>query len=151
MTAPADTLWWLSHEYGQRLARASSYLELLEQLVSERLPMHDGLIAALVEARSYLEALREEFRAWRYAYLYETPDSKRMVQGERAVSSALSSFHRMRQRHLEFLGELNTYFVSMPRPDTRITSVSMGDMWVLTLDSVGGLLDFDADQHGVTG
>jgi hypothetical protein len=151
MTAPADTLWWLSHEYGQRLARASSYLELLEQLVSERLPMHDGLIAALVEARSYLEALREEFRAWRYAYLYETPDSKRMVQSERAVSTALSSFHRMRQRHLEFLGELNTYFVSMPRPDTHITSVSMGDMWVLTMNSVGGLLDFDADQHGVTG
>jgi signal transduction histidine kinase len=152
MSAPADTLWWLSHEYGQRLARASSYLELLEQLLSERLPAHEGgLIDALADARAYLEALREEFRAWRYAYFYETPDSKRMVQNERAITSALISFQRMRERHMEFLNTLSSYFAGITRPEPRITRVAMGDLWVLTIESVDGLITFDADHSGVIG
>jgi len=153
MSPPTEILWWLSHEYGQHLAKASSYIELLEQLLGERLVADDAapLLHGLQEARHYLDALREEFRGWRYAFLYETPDSKRMVQTARAVQRALGSFQRMRTRHLEFLTALSAYFAAMTRPDMTVTEVPTGDMWALLIESLAALVDFDHDRYGMLG
>jgi hypothetical protein len=150
MPPPTEVLWWLSHEYGQRLSKAGNYIELLASLVADRVASTDdaALLAGLQEAHGYLETVRDEFRGWRYAFLYETPDSRRIVQAERAVQEAIDSFQRMRGRQLEFLTALNGYFVGMPSPDPRITTVPTGDMWGLLLESLDGLVTFDQDQFG---
>lgn len=152
MSSSAEILWWLSHEYGQRLAKTSSYIELLAQIIVERIGADDGapVLGGLQEAQNYLDSVREEFRGWRYAFLYETPDSKRMVQTDRAVQRALGSFQRMRSRHLEFLNALSAFFAAMPAPDPRLTTVPTGDMWALLIEALSGLIDFDQDRNGIS-
>lgn len=149
MPSPAELLWWYSHEYGQRLAKAGTYFELLEQLFVERdaSESRDAMVAALTDSRAYLNSLREDFRGWRYAFLYETPDSKRMVQTERAILRALGSFQRMRARHVENLTELGRYYFSLPRPDVQVTLVPTGDMWELMREALLALIDFDRDGY----
>lgn len=152
MSAPFDMLWWLSHEYGQRLAKASSYLELLEQLLVERsgAETKEYLIDRLREARDYLNALQNEFHDWRYSFLYETPESKRMVHADRAVQQALGSFRRMYARHVEELIALGSYFYQLPRPATRVTLVPTGDLWDLLSGALAALIDFDQDRMAET-
>lgn len=147
MSAHADMLWWFSHEYGQCLAKASSYLELLEQLLLERgsEATQAELLNPLHEAWTYLGALREDFRTWRYGYFYETADSKRMVQGERAIQTAIGTFQQMRGRHLEYLVALGDYFNQLPRPSSSVTLVPTGDLWDLLGEALVSLIDFDRD------
>ncbi|MBL8132721.1 MAG: hypothetical protein JNL42_12750 [Anaerolineae bacterium] len=148
MFAPVEMLWWLSQEYGQRLARANRYLELLERLLTERIPPQssDSLLHSLAESRGFLETLHDEYRDWRYSYFYQTPDTRRMVSAEADVQRAVERFRRMRARHLEMLITFGGYFEDLPRPEGMITHVPNGDLWEMVREALAALIDFDRDE-----
>jgi hypothetical protein len=143
MIVSADTLWRLNQEYGNRLSKARTYLELLEQLVSERGGGDEDLYAALQYIRAHLNGLKEEYRGWRYTYFYETADTKRMVQSESAIRRAISAFARMRTRHEQYLNELFGALDTIQRPHPEITTVPPnGDLWEMLRFALFDLLDF---------
>ncbi len=142
MIVSADTLWRLNQEYGNRLSKARTYLDLLEQLVVERGSNEEILLAALQFTRAHLNGLKEEYRGWRYTYFYEAADTKRMVQTQSAVRRAISAFARMRTRHENYLNELFDALDTIPRPLAEMTTVPTGDLWEMLRFSLYDLLDF---------
>ena len=131
MLAQADLLWRINNEYRKRLTQAQTFLDLLEQIMLS----HSGdeeTAAAVRYGREALVELMEEHRVWRYRYYYESPESKRMVQDERAVNQALARFSRMYTQHESRLYNLYNILSESPRPDPVLTRVPTGDLWEMT-------------------
>ncbi len=144
MSTSADVLWRLNNEYRKRLAMAQTYLDLLEQLVL----MQNGerqthTLAALGYARQCVEAMTEAHRQWRQTYYYESAESKRMVQTERAVNHALARFTQMRTQQEHYLHDLYATVNNIPCPDPKLTRVPNGDLWTLTQMAVSHLVGFE--------
>ena len=141
--APTDVLWRLNNEYRKRLSQAQTYLDLLEQL----LMVQDDdrsfeTIEALQQARHELVILTEEHRNWRHHFYYDSLETRRMVQENRAVNKALARFSRMRSQHERRLYELYNLLAQLPRPDARMTRVPNGDLWVMTQYALNDLIIF---------
>src|SRR4051812_22465600 len=119
MLASAEFLWRLNREYVNRLARARTYLDLLEQLVQERADddAQEQLLPALQFTHSRFNLLSEEHRGWCYSDFYESAETKRMVQSQRAVERALSSFEQMREQHRSDFADLAALLDDLPPPD----------------------------------
>ena len=144
MASPTELLWRINSEYLKRLQQAETYLNLLEQLVL----MQGGsdqvqTLAALHHALEQVEALKEEHRRWRYQYYYESLDTRRMVQSHGAINRALAHFSRMRARHGLQLSALRALMEHLQRPDPLVTSVPVGDLWVMTEYALSDLTGFD--------
>lgn len=143
MDTRSDVLWRVNNEYRKRLSQAQTYLDLLEQIV---LANGDASQYQLVEllryVRDQVNQLIEEHRNWRYLFYYESPETKRMVQGDRAVSQALARFSRMRSSHQSRLNDLYDLLDQAPRPDPRVTRVPTGDLWAMTEYALSNLLGF---------
>ena len=90
------------------------------------------VIEALQQARHELVILTEEHRNWRHHFYYDLPETRRMVQDNRAVNKALARFSRMRSQHERRLYEVYNTLGQLPRPDVRMTRVPNGDLWVMT-------------------
>ena len=145
MIASADSLWRLNQEYGNRLAKARTYLDLLEELMMDRGSSTDEIsLSALQFTRAHLNGLKEEYRAWRYTYFYEAADTKRMVQSMGAVRRAVSAFARMRTRHETYLNSLFDALDQIPRPNPDVTTVPNGDLWEMLRFALYDLLDFSS-------
>jgi len=145
MIASAESLWRLNQEYGHRLAKARTYLDLLEELMTDRSGSADEIIvSALQFTRAHLNGLKEEYRAWRYTYFYEAADTKRMVQTTGAIRRAVASFARMRTRHETYLNSLFDTLDQIPRPSPDVTTVPNGDLWEMMRFALYDLLDFSS-------
>jgi len=132
MIETADMLWQLNNEYTQRLGRARSALELVDRLMIERVGYlltdeaadsgdkraADQLFAVLQYCTQRFQNLRDEHRDWRYKFLYDSPDSKRIVQNDDAIRHAMVRFSRMRNSHERALKELSFLIDALPRPTT---------------------------------
>lgn len=151
MIVSAETLWRLNQEYGNRLAKARTYFELLEKLIIERSGDDGNLLGILHYIGGHLNDLKEEHRRWRYTYFYEDPDSKRMVHSEAAIRRAVSAFARMRTRHENDLTELSATLNSVPRPHPAVTLVPNGDLWEMTHYALYDLLDFGSFAQTLNG
>ncbi len=138
----AEFLWRLNQEYINRLARARSYLDLLEQMLVGSAADDTDVFLTLQNMRVYLDDLSEEHRLWCYREFYESPQSKRVVQTARAVRRALASFGQMRERHRLDLGELAAQLDGLPRPAPDVTHVPTGDLWDMVLLALADLADF---------
>ncbi len=141
--APTDVLWRLNNEYRKRLSQAQTYLDLLEQL----LMVQDDdrsfeTIEALQQARHELVILNEEHRNWRHHFYYDSLETRRMVQDERAVNKALARFSRMRSQHEHRLYEVYTALGHLPRPDAHMTRVPNGDLWIMAQYALNDLIIF---------
>lgn len=149
MLASAEFLWRINQEYVNRLAKARNYLDLLEQLVLERseTETQDQLVPTLQFTRAHLKNLSEEQRGWRYAYFYESPDTKRVVQTSNAVQRALSSFGDMFERHRHYFSDLAALLYNLPRPAPYITHVPNGDLWEMVRFALNDLVDFSNDLN----
>jgi galactokinase len=145
MPNPVDLLWMVNNEYRKRLAQAETYLSLLEQL----LPLHTGAAQAEIQevlryAREEILALTEDHRNWRRMYYYESDETKKVVQSERAVNRALDRFGKMRDEHERRLSELYHLLTQIPRPNPDLTAVPTGgDLWVMTQYAIHSLAGFE--------
>lgn len=144
MGSAVDFLWRLNQEYGSRLTRARSYLDLLEPLVFER-GAPDDVLTLLAHMRAHLDVLRDDHHAWRYTYYYDSADTKRVVQSPAAVRRALLSFSKMRAAQEAQLNELTSTLYNFPRPEPVITNVPNGDLWELLYAAVHDLVTFTGD------
>lgn len=143
MNPPTDVLWQANNEYRRRLVQATTYLNLLEQLVQAQDDQAHTLIA-LRHARSEVEAMLAEHRAWRHHYYYESADTRRMVQDTEAVYQALARFSRMRAQHDQRLASLRALFSQLPRPHPHVTQVATGsDLWDMAQIALNDLNHFD--------
>ena len=143
MNPQADALWYVNNEYRKRLTQAGTFLNLLEQIVvSVGGEEGDSVAETLQYVHQQINQLVEEHRLWRYRYYYESPETKRMVQDERAILQALSRFNRMRSQHEARLSDLYNILYDMPRPDPGITRVPSGDLWTMTQYALSDLLGF---------
>ena len=141
--APTDVLWRLNNEYRKRLSQAQTYLDLLEQLLLIQADDHSfQILEALQQARHELIVLTEEHRDWRHHFYYDSLETRRMVQDNRAVNKALARFSRMRSQHERRLYEVYNVLAQLPRPDTRTTRVPNGDLWVMTQYALNDLIIF---------
>jgi hypothetical protein len=143
MQGAADLLWRVNNEYRKRLAQARTFLDLLEQmiLINDGSSPHDTL-ASLRYAREQLQSIEDDHRAWRHRYYYESLDSKRMVQDDRAINHALVRFSRMRRQHEALLTEVYNVLLDLQRPDPALTRVPNGDLWDMTQFAVYDLIGF---------
>lgn len=141
MLSTADLLWHINNEYRKRLGKVENYLDLLENLILSRDQQH-MILDLLQQARARLDLLDGELREWRHHFYYEPSGSKRMVQGERDIAHALSQFSRMRSRHERSLQEIGAALGNAPRPDTQLTLVAVGDLWLLLDEAFGDLANF---------
>lgn len=143
MQQQSDLLWYVNNEYRKRLTQASKFIDLLEQMVlSTGREAEPTVMGALRYMREQVGVLSEEHRNWRYRFYYDSPESKRMVQDERAVGQALARFNRMRSQHEALLSDLYHIFDQTPRPDPGITRVPSGDMWNMAQYAIHDLLGF---------
>ncbi len=145
MLASAETLWRSNQEYVNRLLRARNYLDLLEQLVIERgsAREQDELLPALQYTGAHLNSLSEEHRGWCYAYFYDSPDTKRIVQTPGALRRAVSSFGHMYERHHAYFYDLEALLDDLPRPPVQVTRVPNGDLWEMVQIALHDLVDFN--------
>jgi hypothetical protein len=141
--APTDVLWRLNNEYRKRLSQAQTYLDLLEQLLLIQ-SSEDSfqLLEALQQARHELVILTEEHRDWRHHFYYDSLETRRMVQDNRAVNKALARFSRMRSQHETRLYTIYNVLTQLPRPDSRMTRVPNGDLWNMTQYALNDLIVF---------
>lgn len=141
--APADMLWRLNNEYRKRLSQAQTLLDLLEQLL---MVQDDNrafeIIETLQQARHELVMLTEEHRNWRHHFYYDSLETRRMVQDNRAVNKALARFSRMRSQHERRVYEVYNALAQLPRPDARMTRVPNGDLWVMVQYALNDLIVF---------
>jgi len=158
MIDSAETLWQLNSEYTQRIGRARAALGLVDRLLSERVGYlliddapdsadkraADQLFAVLQYCHQRLEHITGEHRDWRYKYLYESPDNKRIVQEEGAIRQAIIRFSKMRTAHERALKELSFLIDAVPRPTTEVTRVSLGDLWEMLRAAIHDLIGFSA-------
>ncbi len=141
--APTDVLWRLNNEYRKRLSQAQTYLDLLEQLLLIQADDHSfQILEALQQARHELVVLTEEHRDWRHHFYYDSLETRRMVHDSRAVNKALARFSRMRSQHERRLYEVYNVLAQLPRPDTHMTRVPNGDLWVMTQYALNDLIIF---------
>lgn len=154
MDTRSDVLWRVNNEYRKRLSQAQTYLDLLEQIVLANGDTSQyQLVDLLRYVRSQLSQLVEEHRNWRYLFYYESPETKRMVHGDRAVNQALARFSRMRSSHQSRLNDLYSLLDQAPRPDPHVTRVPTGDLWTMTayaLDRLAGFGDYLNSLEPVT-
>lgn len=144
MRAATHVLWRINNEYRKRLSQAQTLLNLLEQvLVMQRDYREEHTLAALAYVRDQLEVIAEEHRLWRHHFYYESLDTRRMVQDDRAVHQALSRFSRMRAHQERRLHDIYTLLDGLPRPQASITSIPNGDLWTMAQDAVAELVTFD--------
>lgn len=142
MTA-GHILWQVNHEYQKRLNQANIRLSLLEQLLlSRNNEVLSPMLAVLRYVCEQIEQLIDDHRRWRYRYYYESHDTRRMVQDERAVNQALARFSRMRSVHQTHLYDLYDTLYSLPRPDPQVTQLPNGDLWLLAEYALQDLLAF---------
>lgn len=144
MATPAHRLWHANNEYRRRLSQAQMLVGLLEQLLEARsqTPATPAL-STLLYVQAEVERLIQEHRVWRHTCYYESPDSKRMVQDERAILQALARFNRMRAQHNHRLRDLYGLLEAAPRPEAALTRVPGGDLWAMAQDAIADLLAFD--------
>jgi hypothetical protein len=143
MTESADLLWHVNNEYRRRLSKARKYLELLDQLLLVRRGSDETLVLETLRyAQAQVGALGEEHRGWRYAFFYETPEQKRMVQNERAVLRALAHFNRMSGRHRQQISEIQYALATIQRPNSDFTLIPGGDLWEMMQFALNDLADF---------
>lgn len=148
MGMSADILWWLNQEYINRLARAHTYLDLLERLLVERSDVdQEELRPVLGAVRTQLDSLKEAHRSWRYSYFYESADTKRMVQTSPAVRRAFAALASMHADHERDLNDLYNALDALPRPENHVTRVPQGDLWDMTQVALQDLLDFGSIQR----
>lgn len=145
MANSVDLLWMVNNEYRKRLAQAETYLGLLEQLLPiQHGAAQDDVQEVLRYARQEIQALTEDHRNWRRMYYYESDESKKVVQTERAVSRALDRFSKMRSEHERRLEQLHRVLLNIPRPDPNMTSIPTGgDLWVMTQYAIHSLTGFE--------
>ncbi|MDZ4762936.1 MAG: hypothetical protein SGI73_00195 [Chloroflexota bacterium] len=154
MINASERLWRINQEYVRRLAMARNTLSLLASLLETRWTDDDGrtradarrtapLRALLRDADATLSALHDEHRAWRYRYLYESPDSKRIVQDNTAIELALAWFAYMRQVHEAALDAICSMLATLARPDPAFTTVAQGDLWALFAAAVDNVRHFE--------
>jgi hypothetical protein len=142
----AELLWRINTEYRVRLSKAQNTLDLLAQLLQMR--ANDmGITDTLREMRAALQSMSDEHRAWRYRYLYDDADARRMVQDDLAVNRAIAAFSRMHSGQGRLLQELSDALDSLPRPDAYFTSVANGDLWKLTRQALSDLASFSDYMH----
>ncbi|GIL14406.1 MAG: hypothetical protein BroJett038_31260 [Chloroflexota bacterium] len=145
MTAANQLLWRVNNEYRKRLSQAQTLLNLLEQLLlMQDDASQEHALAVLNYAREQIEAMTEEHRQWRYTYYYDSAETKRMVQDDRAVNQALSRFRRMRAHQERRLNDLYTLIFDVPRPDPNLTRVPNGDLWMMARYAIHDLVTFDS-------
>lgn len=138
-----DVLWRINNEYRKRLTQAQTYLDLLEQMILANGgygPLHT--LEALHYARQQVSELMDEHRRWRHAYYYDSLETRRMVQNDRAVNQALSRFNRMRTRHEQRAYDAYTALFQSPRPEPHLTRVLNGDLWTMTQYAMNDLIVF---------
>ena len=147
MGLSADVLWWLNQEYINRLARAHTYLDLLERLLLERSDVDQNeLRLVLGSVRAHLDSLKEAHRGWRYTFFYESADTKRMVQTPPAVRRAFAALAAMHAFYERDLHDLYRTLDALPRPEDHVTRVPQGDLWEMTQVALHDLLDFGSVQ-----
>ncbi len=142
MTTPADLLWRVNNEYQKRLKQAQTCIGLLEQLIL----MQGGdqtTLTVLRHALEQLELLLAEHRVWRHSYYYESEDTRRMVQSQRAIQRAIAHFSQMHTHHEHALNNLHTLLEHLQRPDPALTRVPNGDLWMMTEYALDNLWSFD--------
>lgn len=144
MSGAADLLWRVNNEYTKRLTHVNNTLNLLVQLmlVQPEEP-HERVQAALHHALEQVQTMLEEHRVWRYAYFYESLETRRMVQSVNAINRALARFTRMRNQHERRLNDLRSLLGHLPRPDPDLTRVPNGDLWQMTEFALNDLNHFD--------
>lgn len=143
MDAQADLLWRINNEYRKRLSQAHTLIDLLEQMLRNSDSQNqEQVLDTLNYVRGEVDTLIEQHRDWRYRYYYESPETKRMVQNERAVLQALARFNRLRVQQEAHLTDLYTILYDVPRPDPSMTRVPKGDLWVMTQYAIYDLLGF---------
>jgi hypothetical protein len=142
MDSAANHLWRINCEYEKRFQRAKTYLSLLEQLVLVRGAEAQAL-NMLRRVRIQIEALAEEHRDWRYAFYYESPETRRMVQSSSEVHRALVNFTHMRSRHESELQSLRSLLTHIQRPDPLMTRVPTGDLWAMSESAIHKLSGFE--------
>lgn len=145
--ASAEFLWRLNREYVNRLARARSYLDLLEQMLVGSGAGDTELFLTLQQMRIFLDSLSEEQRQWCYRDFYASPQSKRVVQNTRAIERALISFDQMHAQHRRDLTELAALLDRLPRPAPTVTRVPTGDLWDMMRQALAELADFSAEPE----
>ncbi len=140
-----ELLWRVNNEYRKRLSQAQTYLDLLEQMLlanwSE--PTAPDTLDTLRFVSQELRAVAEETRAWRHLFFYESAESKRMVQDDRAITQALSRFSRMRSAHEAHFINAYTLLYQLPRPQPELTRVPTGDLWLMCQYALHDLVTFD--------
>ncbi|MBZ0291700.1 MAG: hypothetical protein K8L99_03950 [Anaerolineae bacterium] len=146
MSAPANALWRVNNEYSKRLTQVKVYLQLLtEQMIDLKAGSDDAharTSAALHYALEQIDQMINEHKEWRYAYYYESLETKRMVQSLNAVNYALGRFLRMRTQHEQRLKDIHALIEHLQRPDPLLTRVPNGDLWTMTQFAIDHLNQF---------
>jgi glutamine synthetase adenylyltransferase len=143
MYAPTDLLWRVNNEYRKRLAQAQTFLDLLEQMILATADRQAHTLEALRYAREQVAATIEDHRNWRQTFYYDSPETKRMVQNDRAVNQALARFSRMRSQHESRFYDLYSLLQDVPRPDPLLTRVPNGDLWTMAEYAIYDLVGFN--------
>ncbi|MCB9452256.1 MAG: hypothetical protein H6672_12510 [Anaerolineaceae bacterium] len=144
MQTGGDLLWRVNNEYRKRLAQAQTYLDLLEQMMlADHSNQYLHTLNALHYIREQIEEIVNEHRHWRQQYYYESPETKRMVQQDRAVMQALSRFNRMRAHQEAVLRDMLMILGEASRPHPDITRVPSGDLWEMAEFALYDLIEFD--------
>jgi hypothetical protein len=144
-SSPGKLLWRLNQEYVRRLSSARTYLGLLLELTTTRgSALDEDLPPLLHYTNDCLTRLHDEHRNWRYSYYYESPETKRAVQSERALQRAMAQFALMRARHDRLLRELTVLYDAVPHPPADATSVVNANLWGLFRTALNDLLHFDS-------
>jgi hypothetical protein len=145
MLTTVEFLWRLNQQYVNRLTRARSYLDLLEQMLVGRGAEDTEVFLTLQTMRAQLDNLGEEQRGWCYTYFYESPETKRVVHTRRAIRLALANFEQMRERHSLDLSDLVAQLARLPRPAASMTHVPNGDLWDRLLLALADLTNFNRE------
>ncbi|MBZ0275615.1 MAG: hypothetical protein K8I60_05700 [Anaerolineae bacterium] len=143
MQTSGDLLWRVNNEYRKRLAQAQTFLDLLEQMMlANSSDQYGHTLNALHYIREQIEVLVEEHRHWRQQFYYESPETKRMVQHDRAIHQAMSRFNRMRTHHEARLQDMYAILSEVSRPNPDITRVPSGDLWEMSRFAIHDLIIF---------
>lgn len=144
MAASSNTqlLWRINNEYRRRLSQAQTYLGLLERLLMP-IPQYGECLDTVRYTQTEIITLDDSYRDWRYAYLYENIQTKRIVQSEEAILNALETFGRMFEANKPRLAQLNRLLQSTDPPAPHVTGVPSGNLWAFMLKAVDSLARFD--------
>lgn len=141
MQSSAEFLWRLNRNYVNRLLRARNTLGLLEHVLRTRAnaEMQETLLPTVQYARTLLNALSDAHRDWCYTYFYESAETKRMVQTQKAVRLALAHFGAMRSEYDDLFAALDARLSELPPPPAELTTLPHGDLWDMAQYSLHAL------------